>query len=1749
MFFLIAALLVFSTAFAQQRTAPSFSKMLAPTEPIQTEFQNDEPTRAPGDVIFSNGFEGTTGGTTTAAGALASGWVSSPTSGTLGTARWGTTSSAMVGINGSPGPNSGTRFAYIAYASTAHNAWMITPAFTLTSGTTYKIEFYTIMLGYDWYEELEVKIGTAATVAGMTTFLWENKTEDIGSWTKISITYTPTTSGSHYLGFHSTSEDQLYTAIDDISVSEAPAHDMAISANFPYTQIPTMLPLTLTAKATNAGIQTQTNVKLAATLNGTSLGTSATGITVAPGETATLTLPTSATPAAAANTLTYTVSQAESDQVPGNNSATFNFTGSTSVYAVDAVTATTNGIGSNSNALTFGNIFEISTAQTLSQVVVGFNNTVTPLNYTLSLYKMAGDLVASPTDLLSGFAAVRAPGWNIVNIPPVALEAGARYFLCVNQLGYTVAADNVAVSYQSIAGKILYVLNPDYTIYTGNSGYAAAIRMVLDVPTCAATAPTGLAVTTSPGKAIFSWTGTTPHSFMLTLNFGGVVTTYYTYNNNITIDGLAPGNYTWSVAAMCDATHGATATGTPFTIVGCADITLPWSYGFEDGTHDSSNIDCFTQESITGTNLWTVNQTYTDYSRTPRTGAKNAFLRYGNTRWLFREVYLQPGVYSFGLWARQDGSTAANASITLKYGTVATAAGMINEIAPKTGLVTGNYQEVKGAFSIYSAGNYVLGILGEINSSPWYISIDDLSLEKIGDVANVDMTAVSIAGNLNPMATETNNYVVTVQNTGLLPASNFTITLSADGNVLGTETVTTVLTGGASYNSIFPVMFTQNQAGALTLQAEVTLVGDQAPDNNVVSLAINVTPHPGYVLDCVNKQVPTTLGTATSYYLPADNYNRYGYTQQIYTQAELGITAGTPITSLQFQIQFATAYNWVNQTIYLGNIPATKTTFTANNDWIPFAQLQEVFTGSLDFPAQTTWFTINFQTPFVYNGGNIVVAYLNNRGDYAGYSSNVFRVHTESNKAIYIGTDTQGATINPATVTADGTRPSNRTNIQFVCCKKQYTLHPLNYSDPRITLEAPNPIPEGDDAHFTFTDVVTDACKYISDILFDGVSIVQGGTLTFPYTYTLPNVTSTLPFISFVYETHQKALSASVLGGNGAIQGPSTVDCGSYPTYFMIPDPGYKVETLTVDGVSVSPTNKYTFTVPINDDTHTIVVTFMECPFKIQFIKEGEGSIFQHFANGDSYEIIGSYAGVDYGMNHFTFEPAAHYTLQAVYVDGIYNLGATISGSYVFSNVTSNHTVKVVFEKEKYIILATAGPNGTITPSGNVAVSYGDDKTFTFTPNTSYGYVIDQVLVDGVNVPAAVTAGSYTFETVEAPHTIYVSFKTATMYVTASSSGCGSVSPNGTVAIPFNGTQIFTFAPNEGCKVIGVYVDGVSYPNAIPTGSYTFYYVDTEPHTLEVVFEKKTNPITAQISDHGVINDPGVTNVEYGDDKTYNFYAMPGYEIANVFINGNNSMAAIAAGTYTFQDVKAPQTINVVIKPQVYTIQATAGTGGYITPAGNIPVTYQGSQAFTFVALPGYEIEEVVIDNIVNVAAAVNGAYAFTNVSDNHTIAVSFKMSRFQIKSTVGEGGGIAPFGITEVTFFDNTTYTITPNQDYKISYVLVNGQNMGAIETFTFSDVLIDGNIEAFFLYSPVGISEQPLEGLSIYSHTNIVHIVNENNLPINDVTIFDMFGRVVWQGIPQGHSITLNVANGIYTVRVASEDNFTVTKVPIQR
>ena len=147
--------------------------------------------------------------------------------------------------------------------------------------------------------------------------------------------------------------------------------------------------------------------------------------------------------------------------------------------------------------------------------------------------------------------------------------------------------------------------------------------------------------------------------------------------------------------------------------------------------------------------------------------------------------------------------------------------------------------------------------------------------------------------------------------------------------------------------------------------------------------------------------------------------------------------------------------------------------------------------------------------------------------------------------------------------------------------------------------------------------------------------------------------------------------------------------------------------------------------------------------------------------------------------------------------------------------------------------LAAAVSNGaaTGTPPTVVSVTYVSPTTVTVVLNTSSAtanlpgqmYTISVTNPDGQTAAGAVV------------HVVNTT-------ITASAGSGGSISPSGTVSVPFGGTQAFTITANPCFSIADVLVDGSSVG---AVASYTFTNVNAN-HTIAASFVAGlTNPVTA----------------------------------------------------------------------------------------------------------------------------------------------------------------------------------------------------------------------------------------------------------------------------------------------------------------
>ena len=328
--------------------------------------------------------------------------------------------------------------------------------------------------------------------------------------------------------------------------------------------------------------------------------------------------------------------------------------------------------------------------------------------------------------------------------------------------------------------------------------------------------------------------------------------------------------------------------------------------------------------------------------------------------------------------------------------------------------------------------------------------------------------------------------------------------------------------------------------------------------------------------------------------------------------------------------------------------------------------------------------------------------------------------------------------------------------------------------------------------------------------------------------------------------------------------------------------------------------------------------------------------------------------------------------------------------AYSISNITADMSIAASFDMNTYTITASAGPNGTIEPSGALTVSEGGTGAFSITPDA--GYHIADVLVDDSSVGVV---SSYTFTQVNANHTISAAFAIDTYTITASAGPNGSVSCNPAL-VNYGSGSTCAITPDAGYHVLNVLVDDLAVG---PTGTHSFTNV-TADHTISATFAINTYTITASAGPNGSAScNPALVN--YGSGSTCTITPDAGYHVLNVLVD---DLAVGPTGTHSFTNVTADHTISATFAINTYTITASAGPNGSVS-CNPALMNYGSGSTCTITPDAGYHVLNVLVDDL---AVGPTGTYSFTNVTADHTISATFAINTYTVSTAKsGTGTGI----------------------------------------------------------------------------------------------------------------------------------------------
>ena len=240
--------------------------------------------------------------------------------------------------------------------------------------------------------------------------------------------------------------------------------------------------------------------------------------------------------------------------------------------------------------------------------------------------------------------------------------------------------------------------------------------------------------------------------------------------------------------------------------------------------------------------------------------------------------------------------------------------------------------------------------------------------------------------------------------------------------------------------------------------------------------------------------------------------------------------------------------------------------------------------------------------------------------------------------------------------------------------------------------------------------------------------------------------------------------------------------------------------------------------------------------------------------------------------------------------------------------------------------------------------------------------------------------------------------------------------------------------------------------------------------SITIVVKESTAPvftIKSSSGNGGTINPTGDVSVVRGKDQSFSFTPDIGYALDELIVDGDP--IDTPGNSYTFSQVNKAYIIAVTFKPEivppppspVFTIKSSSGSGGIITPAGEVSVPGGKDQKFSFTPDAGYMLDVLTVDG--KTVTNPGNSYTFSQVNKAHIIAVTFKPEIvtpppspvFIISSSSGKGGAIAPAGEVSVIKGEDQKFSFTADSGYILDVLKVDGKTIdNPGNSYTFSQV-----------------------------------------------------------------------------------------------
>ena len=541
-----------------------------------------------------------------------------------------------------------------------------------------------------------------------------------------------------------------------------------------------------------------------------------------------------------------------------------------------------------------------------------------------------------------------------------------------------------------------------------------------------------------------------------------------------------------------------------------------------------------------------------------------------------------------------------------------------------------------------------------------------------------------------------------------------------------------------------------------------------------------------------------------------------------------------------------------------------------------------------------------------------------------------------------------------------------------------------------------------------------------------------------------------------------------------------------------------------------------------------------------------------------AYQEAGSSSWYYAGASNYQNPVWVYVAPEPVYAD-IYEPNNSQSLAYSFTPSFSGNSATVnttgsnlhnSSDVDYYKINLNAGYDYTITPRLHDAFNSGNGNTYSVdgmfaysTDGVNWSEFYDDVMtgnfsiIDGGTVYFDVISyfegdsGTYLLSVgiTRAQHT-----NNYTISVSANPSNGGSVTGGG------------SYNQGQSCTVSATANSGYTFVNWTENGTQvstnaTYTFTVTSSRNLVAHFTTQGYVITA-IADPsvgGVITGSGGYN--YGETCTLTATANTGYTFQRWTKNGTQ---VSTNPTYSFTVTESAM-YTAHFNAQNYTVTVAANPSNAGSVSGGGSYTYGQTCTVTASANNGYAFTNWTENGS---QVSTNASYSFT-VTGNRNLLANFAQNTHTIHATAGANGIITPSGTITVAHGANQSFSMIPDSDYEVQEVYIDGNPIGAMTSYTFTNVTADHYIHVTFTHVDA-IDENNSSTINVYPNPTSGEITLEGE-GINHVRIVNASGQTIYNAKVEDEQIRIdlsNVAKGIYMMHIEANGGHAVRKIVIE-